>query len=178
MQDKHSDFKESYSYTDSSGTYYFKDAEKKVFHRIDGPAVEYIDGSYSWYRYGSLHRIGGPAYKSSFGDLFWYRNGHKHNDSGPAVLFNNNTNRKEWWINGKRHRVDGPAIETNYILEWWFNGKRHRLDGPAYIDTSVVHLSIYFVDGIRLTKEEWLMMVPEDVRSKILFDSNFICKNI
>lgn len=43
----------------TSGTkYYYKDS---IYHREDGPAVEYSYGAKHWYQNGLLHRIGGPA---------------------------------------------------------------------------------------------------------------------
>jgi hypothetical protein len=155
------------------GIYYYADPAKTIYHRDDGPAIEYVDGSYSWYRNGSLHRMNGPAYKNSIGDLFWFRNGHKHNALGPAVILHNG-DRKEWWIQGKKHRLDGPAVESKAILEWWFKGKLHRLDGPAFYDQSGLHPPRYFIGGKYLAKEEWLMQISEEARYKMLFDSDFI----
>ena len=43
-------------------------------HRIDGPAIEYTDGSKQWYQKGLLHRTDGPAVKWADGDEFWYIN--------------------------------------------------------------------------------------------------------
>ena len=68
-------------------------------HREDGPAVEWADGTKSWYSNGLLHRVDGPALE--------------YNDG-----------RKEWFLNGKRHRVDGPAVVyANGRKEWWLNGE-------------------------------------------------------
>ncbi len=71
-------------------------------HRVDGPAVEWSDGSKEWYVDDKRHRLDGPAIESNSG----YR---------------------EWCINGKRHREDGPAIEwRNNIDIWWYlNGIRY-----------------------------------------------------
>ena len=77
------------------------------YHRLDGPAFEWTDGSKAWYINGQYHRIDAPAFEGANG-------------------------RKEWLINGERHRIDGPAIEQPDEYKWWFfNGKGHRLDGPA-----------------------------------------------
>jgi len=38
--------------------YWYKDNE---FHRLDGPAIEYIDGTTIWYQNGIVHRKDGPA---------------------------------------------------------------------------------------------------------------------
>lgn len=50
---------------------------KNKLHRLDGPAVEYADGSFRWCENDKPHRIGGPQY-------FNYPNSYK------------------WWINGKQ----------------------------------------------------------------------------
>ena len=31
------------------------------FHRANGPAINYRDGSQYWYRYNQMHRTNGPA---------------------------------------------------------------------------------------------------------------------
>ena len=45
------------------------------FHRIDGPAVEWHDGTKSWYQNGQRHRTDGPAIEQSDGIKEWYING-------------------------------------------------------------------------------------------------------
>lgn len=50
-------------------------------HRLDGPAIEYKNGGYTWWKEGKLHRIGGPA------------------------LYNFNENYYEWWLNHKQVRM-------------------------------------------------------------------------
>ena len=47
-----------------------------VYHRDDGPAVLYPDGSESWYINGELHREDGPALTfADRKDPSWYLNG-------------------------------------------------------------------------------------------------------
>lgn len=75
---------------------YFLDEEQTIFHREDGPAVEYIDGTNLYYKFGKLHREDGPAIEHPDGT-------------------------KEYYIAGIRHRLDGHAIEYSdgtgvYIL--------------------------------------------------------------
>ena len=71
------------------------------YHRLDGPAIEWSDGSKSWCVNGKLHRLDGPAFEHVNGT-------------------------KEWWVNGKRHRLDGPAIEAlSGHKQWWVNGKKY-----------------------------------------------------
>ena len=45
------------------------------FHRIDGPAVEYSDGTKEWFLNGDRHRTNGPAVEKNNGDKFWFLNG-------------------------------------------------------------------------------------------------------
>ena len=46
-------------------------------HRENGPAIEYVDGSKSWYQNGLLHRIDGPAIEFVNGTKEWYINGER-----------------------------------------------------------------------------------------------------
>jgi hypothetical protein len=43
-------------------------------HREDGPAIEYHNGSTSWYINGKLHREDGPARDWNNGSKFWWLN--------------------------------------------------------------------------------------------------------
>jgi hypothetical protein len=44
-----------------------------MYHRTDGPAIEYVDGSKSWWLNDQLHRIDGPAVESTrTGYKAWY----------------------------------------------------------------------------------------------------------
>ena len=73
--------------------------ETGLYHRTDGPAVEYGSGTKKWLINGKLHREDGPAVEYNDGD-------------------------KEWYQYGKRHRVDGPAIEySDGDSTWYLNGK-------------------------------------------------------
>ena len=45
------------------------------YHREDGPAVEYADGSRVWFINGKLHREDGPAVEYVRGSKYWYING-------------------------------------------------------------------------------------------------------
>ena len=46
--------------------------EKRIFHRIDGPAVEYKHGTKEWFFNGKRHRIDGPAIEYYDGDKCWW----------------------------------------------------------------------------------------------------------
>ena len=78
-------------------------------HRVDGPAVEYPDGTNRWYLNGNLHRVDGPAIEFADGTDHWYLNGKQHREDGPAV--ENADGSKYWFLNDKMHRVDTPAFE-------------------------------------------------------------------
>ena len=64
-----------YINTNSVGTFYYKDPEKTLLHREDGPAIEYANGDNTWYLNGTPHRTDGPAYISNDGSKSWYVNG-------------------------------------------------------------------------------------------------------
>lgn len=70
------------------------------FHRIDGPAIEYADGSKAWLQHSKYHRVGGPAVEKTNGYQAWYWRGRCHRVDGPARTLP--TGQKEWWINDKR----------------------------------------------------------------------------
>ena len=137
----------------------------KVLHRIDGPAIEYRNNDYTWYKDGLKHRDNTIKASSKESDLLrWYKNGKLHREDGPALITdfkyewykdgqlhrkdnpaiieftksdtNNNTN-EFWYKNGKLHREDGPAIiYFSGHMEWYINGKHHREGGPAIIKSN------------------------------------------
>ena len=109
---------------------YTKNKNRVDYHRLDGPAVEWLDGGRQWFVNGDRHRLDGPAIEHANGSKLWWVNNKQHRIDGPAVEYA--SGRKEWYVNGKQHRLDGPAVEyADGRKEWWVNGERHRLDGPA-----------------------------------------------
>jgi hypothetical protein len=111
------------------------------FHREDGPAVEYANGTKQWWVNGMRHREDGPAIEGADGYKEWYLNGNLHREDGPAI--EGADGYKEWYLNGNLHREDGPAVEgADGYKAWWVNGKRHREDGPA----------VEYADGSKKTK--------------------------
>jgi hypothetical protein len=137
--------------TDSYGTKrYFNKRGRR--HRLDGPAVEYLDGSESWYQNGQLHRLDGPAVEYTGGSKYWYQNGLLHRLDGPAIERFNGT--KHWWQYGELHRLDGPAIEcSDGTREWYFKGQ-----GPLH-------------------PLEWLKLIIEDKKYDCRYNSAFCKKN-
>jgi hypothetical protein len=92
--------------------------DQSQLHRLDGPAVEWADGSKHWYQNGNRHRLDGPAVEWVDGSKHWYQNGKLHRLDGPAV--ERSTGDKIWYQNGKRHRLDGPAAEPANGRQYWF----------------------------------------------------------
>ena len=84
--------------TDSLGnTWYYNDLNQ--YHREDGPAIEYADGTKWWCRNNQLHREDGPAIEYADGSKSWFRNGQYHREDGPAVELADGT--KHWYFRGK-----------------------------------------------------------------------------
>ncbi len=52
--------------------YYYKDKAKTILHREDGPAVEHVNGSKTWYVNGNLHRLDGPAVEWAGRSKEWF----------------------------------------------------------------------------------------------------------
>jgi len=78
------------------------------FHRDDGPAIEYTDGTKKWYLNGFLHRTDGPAVEYADGGELWYADNRLHRDDGPAVKFANG--EKHWYKKGIQYSKDFKAI--------------------------------------------------------------------
>ena len=56
------------------GTKFYTNA-KRQWHRTDGPAVEFPDGTKYWYRNDKLCRTDGPAIEYANGSKYWYLHG-------------------------------------------------------------------------------------------------------
>jgi hypothetical protein len=87
---------ESYMEIDKHGN---KDWTKKngLLHRLDGPALESIDGTKEWYKNGLRHRLDGPAIEYASGSKYWFQNGKLHREDGPAIIHFDGS--KEFWLN-------------------------------------------------------------------------------
>jgi len=70
------------------------------YHRVDGPAFIYSDGSKVWFFHSELHRVDGPAIIRSDGSQKWYLNGEYHREDGPAVIFPDGV--KYWYLDGNK----------------------------------------------------------------------------
>jgi hypothetical protein len=54
---------------------YFKDKDRTIRHRIDGPAFNYINGFKAWYVNDKRHRLDGPAIVYHNESKAWYVDG-------------------------------------------------------------------------------------------------------
>jgi len=69
---------------------------------MTNPAVDYSGrGSKWWYKNGVRHKIDGPAIVWLNGSKEWWINGKRHREDGPAVERNNGY--KQWWITGTQY---------------------------------------------------------------------------
>jgi len=92
-----------------------------LYHREDGPALEFSDRKI-WYFNGKFHRENDlPAFEDQSGHREWAIHGARHRDNGPAIIYSNGD--KDWYKNGNRHRLDGPAVDWEDRKNWWLNGK-------------------------------------------------------
>ena len=82
------------------------------FHRVDGPAVEYINGSKHWFFYGQRHRDDGPAEEWQDGSKFWFFYGQRHRSDGPAIEWPDGT--KYWYFFG-----EGTYSEKEFYGPEW-----------------------------------------------------------
>jgi hypothetical protein len=55
------------------GTKFWKN-KKKQLHKLDGPAIEWLNGEKEWWRNGMRHREDGPAFIYANGDKEWWIN--------------------------------------------------------------------------------------------------------
>ena len=77
---------------------YYNSADQ--LHRVEGPAVEYTDGTKVWLINGRRQREDGPALIMSDGTQMWFRNGSAHRIDGPAVICANGN--VSWYLSGNR----------------------------------------------------------------------------
>jgi hypothetical protein len=66
--------------------------------RCDGVYKEY-DTTY-FIKNGNRHRLDGPAIEWKDGSKFWYKDGKEHREDGPAIEYSNSV--KEWWLSGQQ----------------------------------------------------------------------------
>ena len=49
--------------------------EEGEIHRLDGPAIEWADGTKEWWAHGKYHRLDGPAVERADGTKEWWVSG-------------------------------------------------------------------------------------------------------
>ena len=59
-------------YEYKGNVHWYKD---NVRHRLDGPAIEWENGSKEWHVNGICHRLDGPAFEDSHGYKEWWVDG-------------------------------------------------------------------------------------------------------
>ena len=96
---------------------YINDIPFNKLHRLDGPAMIYLNGRKEWWVNGKKHRINGPAIIYPSGIKKWYKEGKLHRLDGAAVVWFDE--EEEYWINGK-------IIETLEV-EFWINNNNINL---------------------------------------------------
>jgi hypothetical protein len=87
---------------DNAGTKKWKNKIGRL-HRLDGPAVEFANGTKEWHQNGQFHRSSGPAYVRANGHKEWHFRGMLHREDGPAIIFS--SGRKGWWIRGAKYKT-------------------------------------------------------------------------
>jgi hypothetical protein len=86
--------------------------ENDQLHRLDGPAVEFYNGTKAWYINGLSHRLDGPAIEHN-GNKFWYINGLSHRLDGPALEYYNG--KKNYYYNGEYIDVSTDKEFKKYL---------------------------------------------------------------
>jgi hypothetical protein len=56
------------------------------YHRLNGPAIEWRDGTEYWYRHGKLHRDDGPATNWPPGQEEWHKDGEPYEPSAHELI--------------------------------------------------------------------------------------------
>ena len=111
---------------DNGDNYWYN--KKGQFHREDGPAVEYDNGTKCWHINGKSHREDGPAVEFADGDKHWYINGQRHREDGPAVEFARGT--KYWYLEDKQYTEEEYNKKMNPTS---CANKEVEIDGVKYI---------------------------------------------
>ena len=78
---------------DVSGNRVWRNAANQ-YHRVDGPAIEWVNGDKSWWVNGLLHRLDGAAREWVSGAKDWFING----EALTEAEFNRRTATKELTI--------------------------------------------------------------------------------
>lgn len=98
---------------DNSGAVRFYKPGTEVYHRLDGPAVEYTYGDKFWFQNDLLHRLDGPAFESPSGCKAWYQYGKLHRLDGPAVEYADGS--KSWYIDNVYYTEEAFNVKVAVI---------------------------------------------------------------
>ena len=69
------------------------------YHRLDGPAIEYPNGTKEWWQNGKRHRTDGPAVEHGNGSKRWYIDGKEYTEEAfelAAFLYSGKKSIKSW----------------------------------------------------------------------------------
>ena len=60
--------------------------DNDLLHKEDGPAIEFANGTKSWYIHGKRHREDGPAMEYADGTKCWYLEGKEYTQEEHARM--------------------------------------------------------------------------------------------
>ena len=105
---------DSEPYADDEDNIIWRNSSRKL-HRLDGPALEWADGTKVWWVNGKRHRLDGPALEWADGSKEWYVDGKLHRLDGPAIEHANGS--KSWRVDGKH-----VPVQNQQDFEYWLLG--------------------------------------------------------
>jgi hypothetical protein len=75
-----------------------------ISYQEDQRSKKIVDvyGTIIYYKNNKFHREDGPAVEFSNGSRYWYINGIRHRDDGPAIELSDGY--KEYWLNGEYYK--------------------------------------------------------------------------
>jgi len=78
----------------------------------DGCYID-ITGAEVWVKDGEYHREDGPAIIWKNGTKIWRKNGNLHREDGPAIIYPNGV--EEWWLNDQKLNKVLQRIEVQKL---------------------------------------------------------------
>ena len=112
----------------------------------------YDNGRIEWFVNDVFHREDGPAVEFPHGRKDWWINGVRHSEDGPAIKYN--SGEKYWFLNDKLHREDGPAVEMpDGKKEWHIDGKE--LTEQEFLNRTAPHKIVIDNKTIGLSEESY-----------------------
>jgi hypothetical protein len=90
---------------EESAVHVWRDPQSKL-HRVNGPSIEYPDGSADWFKHGALVK---KLYTT--GTIVHYRDVADGPEEDARLV--------------TKHRLDGPAVICLEGLEFWYVGDQH-----------------------------------------------------